>query len=474
MGKTLIIGAGPAGLTAGYYLAKHGRTVAILEGSPTHVGGISRTIDYNGFKIDIGGHRFFSKSQEIEDLWTELLPNDFLVRERSSKIFYRGQFYTYPLAPLEAARKLGWWSALLCFASFLKIQIKPVKNPTNFEDWVSNQFGRRLYAIFFKSYTEKVWGVDGKFISSDWAAQRIGELSLLKALISSFRFSPSPKKIKTLIRHFRYPRSGPGMLWTETAAKLRKLNGEIQMGARVTKLKYSAEAKTWSVSFLKDGEERLTEGWTDIISSAPLSELTSWLEPRLTADTLNVSRDLRYRHFIIVCLILRDEGKIKENWLYIHDSRVRVGRIQNFKSWSPEMVPKAEYCSYGMEYFCSDHDEMWNKSDSELIKVAKEEIQLLGLAMADQIEDATVVRQAKAYPLYTPDYQNKIVQIRSEIETSFPTLHLVGRNGMHKYNNQDHAMMTALIVAKNILAGKKELDPWCVNVDAIYQESQIQ
>ncbi len=473
---TAIIGGGPAGLTAAYLLTKEAMPVTVIEADPHYVGGISRTVNYNGYRFDIGGHRFFSKSAEVEALWDEILPNDFLVRPRSSRIFYGGNFFSYPLKPFEALTKLGLFESLHCVLSYAKARMKPVPSPKNFQDWVSNEFGHRLFSIFFKSYTEKVWGMDCREISADWAAQRIKGLSLGSAIKSAFthkRRGPEDKKkvVKSLINSFRYPRHGPGMMWEACADRVREQGGNVIMGKRVTACAY--DGNRWKLT-LRDGSGRESFiNADDVVSSAPLRELAQSLTPALEPKTLEAAGRLSYRDFLTVALILPDTDQFSDNWIYIHDPSVKVGRIQNFKSWSPELIADPRMTCYGLEYFCFEGDGLWDASDETLIALAQSELQKIGLAKIDDVIDGCVVRQKKAYPVYDDEYAANVDALRVEMEKKFPSLHLVGRNGMHKYNNQDHAMMTAMLCARNIIAGKKVYDLWQVNQDAEYHEGSV-
>jgi protoporphyrinogen oxidase len=469
-----VIGAGPAGLTAAYLLSKHEVPVIVLEADPVYVGGISRTARYKGFHFDIGGHRFFSKSKEVEDFWTEILPNDMLERPRSSRIYYRNKLFAYPLKAGEALWKLGLLESVRCVLSYMKARLFPIKNPRSFEDWVTNQFGSRLFNIFFKTYTEKVWGMSCKEISADWAAQRIKGLSLKTAILNAL-FRPKPKErgqvIKTLIDSFRYPRKGPGMMWETCAARVKEMGGAIEMGQAVVGAHWAADDELWTVTHKdRSGQTRTTRA-RHLISSAPMRHLVNGLSPRPSEECVRAANALKYRDFLTVMLILEDKQLFSDNWIYIHDPSVKVGRIQNFKSWSPEMVPDPKLCCYGLEYFCFEGDGQWNATDEALIEQAKAELEKLGLGKAADVRDGCVVRQPKAYPVYDDDYASHVNTIRVELEEKFPTLHLVGRNGMHKYNNQDHAMMTAMLCVQNILAEKQVFDLWKVNQDAEYHEA---
>jgi protoporphyrinogen oxidase len=466
--KVAIIGAGPAGLTAAYILSKADQDVTVFEADPKYVGGISRTETYKGNHFDIGGHRFFSKSQEVEDFWTEILGDDLLVRPRSSRIYYNHTFFTYPLAAKEALQKLGVVESFLCVFSYLCAKIFPVRNPVNFEDWVTNQFGKRLFNIFFKSYTEKVWGIPCKEISADWAAQRIKGLSLSSAIIHALFPSRGKSKggrIKTLIDSFRYPRKGPGMMWEVCASKSRMMGATIHMNAKIEKL-YKVENK-WTLE-VRDGLPM--SGFDEVISSAPLRELIPAIFPRLNERALVAAKNLNYRDFITVILIVEEKNAFTDNWIYIHDPSVKVGRIQNFKSWSPEMVADPSQACYGLEYFCFDGDGLWNMSDAELINLGKMEMAQIGLAANEEISDGYVVRQKKAYPVYDSTYKQNVEIIKAAV-LEYHGLQFVGRNGMHKYNNQDHSMMTSMLAVKNILAGHIIFDLWNVNEDASYHET---
>ncbi|BDG01734.1 NAD(P)/FAD-dependent oxidoreductase [Anaeromyxobacter oryzae] len=474
--STIVVGAGPAGLTAAYLLAKAGSPVTVFEADPEYVGGISRTVRHHGFHFDVGGHRFFSKSRRVEDFWTEILPGDMLERPRSSRIYYRGKFYSYPLRGTEALLKLGPVEAARCLASYVQARAFPIPEARTFQDWVTNQFGERLFEIFFKTYTEKVWGMSCREISADWAAQRIKGLNLttavLNALLPRIGRRDRSRVVKTLIDSFRYPRKGPGMMWEACAARTVAMGGRVELGAAVTHCAWDAPARRWTVTVRRrDGssEEATAE---HVISSAPLSMLERALSPSLSARTVEAIRSLRYRDFITVAVMLRDRDAFDDNWIYIHEPGVKVGRIQNFKSWSPEMVPDPAMACYGLEYFCFEHDALWNADDAALVDLAMRELSIVGLGRREDLVDACVVRQPKAYPVYDDSYATRIDVLREELAARFPTFHPVGRNGMHKYNNQDHAMMTAMLTVDNILAGERLYDVWKVNQDAEYHEEE--
>ncbi|MCZ7661177.1 MAG: NAD(P)/FAD-dependent oxidoreductase [Xanthobacteraceae bacterium] len=471
-----VIGAGPAGLTAAYCLTRETPSVLVLEKDPRYVGGISRTVHYKDYAFDIGGHRFFSKSKEVVDLWREILPDDFIERPRLSRIYYGGKYYAYPLRAFEALINLGPFASAACMLSYAWAKASPVPDPRSFHDWVRNQFGERLFRMFFKTYTEKVWGMSCDEISADWAAQRIKGLDLRVAVMDALARSLLPARrsaagapvVKTLIESFQYPRKGPGMMWEAATRKIVARGGKVLMGRDMERLAYDAERKLWriEVATAEGGRESYTA--RHVVSSAPVRELVEKLEPR--PISLFQARALRYRDFLTVALMLRRDELFPDNWIYIHDPSVKVGRVQNFGSWSPDMVPPGMSC-LGLEYFCFEGDGLWTSPDEDLIALAKRECAAIGLVAAGDVVDACVVRQPKAYPVYDDAYRENIATVRRELELSFPTLHLVGRNGMHKYNNQDHAMMTAMLTARNILAGERRYDVWAVNEDAEYHEA---
>src|SRR6187401_2328565 len=421
--RVVIIGAGPAGLTAGYLLSKEEVDVVVLEADPIYVGGISRTVTYKGFHFDIGGHRFFSKSKSVEDLWTEILPNDMLTRPRSSRIFYGGKFFSYPLKPSEAMLKLGVFNSILCVVSWLKARLFPIRNPKNFEEWVSNQFGKRLFNTFFKSYTEKVWGMSCKEISADWAAQRIKGLSLGSAIKNAILPQRQPKDknkvIKTLINSFKYPRKGPGMMWEACAAKTKELGGNILMGSKVVGCAFDEATSTWTLRFQDEHGNVHSLQSEHVISSAPMRELVNGLQPSVSDRSKQAANSLKYRDSLTVMLILKNRDAFEDNWIDIHDPSVQVGRIQNFRSWSPEMVPDPDKACYGLEYFCFEHDGLWDSTDEQLIELAARELRQIGLASEGDVLDGTVVRQKKAYPVYDDDYAKHVTTIREELDTCF-------------------------------------------------------
>ena len=470
--NVVILGAGPAGLTAAWELMKHDIPVTVLEKDSRYVGGLARTVEHKGYRFDIGGHRFFSKNDEVEETWTEILGDDLLTRGRLSRIYYSGRYIAYPLKAFNALRALGLIETIRCTASYAYARLRPVRNPRSFEDWVRNQFGWRLYSIFFKTYTEKVWGISTKEISADWAAQRIKSLDLWLAIRTAvFPSGPARKRgeiVTTLIDRFRYPRLGPGQMWEKVAQMLAGKGQPVLHGRELLGIEHRDGKVRSVISRGANGAVEEHRG-SDFVSSIPMRELVGLLDPAAPDDVRAAAAALGYRDFISIALMIDRKDVFPDNWIYIHDPSVKVGRIQNFKNWSPDMVPDQSKTCLGLEYFCFEGDGMWTMSDEGLIELAKKELEALGMCRAGDVFDGVVVRQQKAYPVYDDDYQDHVAVIRDYLAHQLPNLHLAGRNGMHKYNNQDHSMMTALLVARKIATGSS-LDPWKVNADAVYHE----
>jgi protoporphyrinogen oxidase len=465
--KVVIIGAGPAGLTAAYELCKSGVQSIVLE-KDNIVGGISRTVNYKGYHFDIGGHRFFTKVKAVDDMWREVLSDgEFLRRKRLSRIYFNKKFFYYPLRSSNALFGLGFWNSFLILLSYLWAQIVPQKPEETFEQWVSNRFGKRLYRIFFKTYTEKVWGIPANEITAEWAAQRIKGLSLLTALKKALinQKTKNGYVIKTLIDEFHYPKCGPGMMWEKVVPKVEEKGSKVCLGAEVERF-YWANNKLEAVEININGHRELIHG-TDFISSMPIRELIQKIQPSVPSDVLLAAKSLNYRDFITVVLIINKRDVFPDNWIYIHDPDVMVGRIQNFKNWSPHMVPDPNKTCLGLEYFCFEGDGLWTMSDQELIDLGKKEVGILDLAHTPDIIDGTIVKMPKAYPVYDSTYA-KSLQIIRKFLNRIDNLQLVGRNGMHKYNNQDHSMLTAMLAVQNILG--KNHDLWAVNTDQEYHE----
>src|SRR5918998_3055290 len=411
-----VLGGGPAGLTAGYLLAKRGRPVIVFESEP-QVGGIAKTEVRDGYRFDLGGHRFFTKSQEVNDLWHEVMKEEFLKRPRQSRIFWNGKFLKYPLDGMDVIRQLGPVELVRSGCSYLWAALKPKGKEENLEQWVSNRFGKRLYRHFFKTYTEKVWGVPTTELRAEWAAQRIKGLSFFSAAKAAF-LGNKGNKIKSLINEFHYPRFGPGQMWETMADEIIAHGGEVRLNSPVTKL----EVRDGRIVAIEAGGERIEP--SEVISSLPLRATVGLAGEAAPNDVVEAAQGLRYRDFLTVALVIDGEDLFPDNWIYIHDPDVRVGRIQNFRSWSPWMVPDQSKASVGLEYFCFQGDDLWEMDDDKLVELGKRDLGQLG------------------------------------------------RNGLHRYNNSDHSMLTAMRAVENITKGTAH-DIWAVNAESVYHEEDV-
>jgi len=461
-----VIGAGPAGLTGAYLLAKEGYDVTVFEGTGM-VGGISQTAQYKGYRFDIGGHRFFTKIEPVEELWHEILGDQFIKTPRLSRIYYNGKFFHYPLRAANALFGLGVFKAFAILCSYAKAKLWPNPVEENFEQWVSNRFGKKLYQIFFKTYTEKVWGIPCTDIRAEWAAQRIQNLSLAKAILNAASLNRRSTKIKSLINEFQYPRLGPGQMWEMCTDKVERLGGKVLMEHKVKRLEVEGGRVRAVVARNSEGEVRVEAD--HVISTMPVRSLVRALEPAPPADVLEAAGGLKYRDFLVVTLIIDAEPLFPDNWIYIHDPKVKVGRIQNFNNWSRAMVPDENRTCLGLEYFCFKGDGLWETKDEELIELAKKEVAELGLVDPNLVIDGCVVRMPKAYPIYDGEYREHLDKAREHLD-AITNLHPVGRNGMHKYNNQDHSMLTTMMAVWNMQGANH--DVWAVNTDFEYHEEQ--
>ena len=470
--QVVVIGAGPAGLTAAYLLSKQGHIVTVLEADDI-VGGISRTAQYKGYRFDIGGHRFFTKVAPVQDLWEELLASEFISVPRLSRIHYSGTYFDYPLKPMNALRGLGLVNSIRIVWSYLHAHFRPSPVEENLEQWVTNRFGRRLYEIFFKTYTEKVWGIPCTEIRAEWAAQRIQGLSLARAILTATSLNRRSTKIKSLIDEFRYPRLGPGQMWETAQQRVREMGSVVLMQHQVTAIDCEIDPGngTRRVTDVRastpDGERVFRAD--HVITTMPVRSLVRALRPEPPSVARNAAEGLRYRDFIAVALILNRTDLFPDNWIYIHTPGVKVGRIQNFNNWSAAMVPEPGRTCLGMEYFCFQGDGLWVSPDADLIAQAARELEQLGLAKATDVVDGTVIRMPKAYPVYDAEYREHLDNVREFIDP-IPNLHTVGRNGMHKYNNQDHSMLTAMMAVWNMQGARHDI--WEVNTDFEYHEEQ--
>ena len=462
---TVILGGGPAGLTAGYVLAKQGLPVIVLE-AENQVGGIAKTAVRDGYRFDLGGHRFFTKVKEVDDLWHEIMKEEFLKRPRMSRIYWRdrhgeAKFLDYPLRGPDVMKKLGPVDLTKALLSYLWAAVKPKGKEETYEQWVSNRFGRYLFNQFFKSYTEKVWGVPTSEIRADWAAQRIKNLSFFRAAWSAF-FGNRDNKVTSLISEFNYPRLGPGQMWEQMTEDIRALGGQVLLETKATKLEFEADRCVR----VHAGDQVFEP--SAVISSLPLRNTVGMSEPRPGPEVMAAAKGLRYRDFLTVAVVLNGEDLFPDNWIYIHDPNVNVGRIQNFRSWSPAMVPDPSKACVGLEFFCFAGDKLWESDDEDLVSLGMRELEQLGLARADQLEFGFVERVPKAYPMYDADYSERVHAIRSWLD-GLDNFIQVGRNGLHRYNNSDHSSLTAMRAVDNLVKGTDH-DIWAVNAESVYHE----
>lgn len=458
-GPVGVLGAGPAGLTASYLLAGAGVPSVLFE-ADDQVGGLSRTVVRDGYRFDLGGHRFFTKSQEVEALWREVLGDELLTRPRLSRIRWRGRYIDYPLRLTDVMRKVGPAELARCGASYSAAKIRPTREAETFDEWVTDRFGKRLFELFFKSYTEKVWGVPTTELRAEWAAQRIRDLSFGRAARAALL--GDGKEVRTLIEEFLYPRLGPGQMWETMAAKTVRLGGELRLSEPVERLR----REEGGITSVETTRGEIPVG--SVISSLPLPEVAQMLDPAPPADVMKAAAGLRHRDFLTVALAIEGADLFPDNWIYVHDPGVRVGRIQNFRSWSPWMVPFEEMTCVGLEYFCFEGDDLWSMDDDDLVSLAASELERIGLARAQVVERGWVVRVPKAYPIYDEFYAERVATIRAHLG-SIPNLQQVGRNGLHRYNNSDHSMLTAMRAVDNLIDGAGH-DIWAVNAESVYHE----
>ncbi|MFZ0547608.1 MAG: NAD(P)/FAD-dependent oxidoreductase [Candidatus Promineifilaceae bacterium] len=459
----IIIGAGPAGLTAAHELTRQGYSTTVFE-KQDKVGGIARTENYKGYYFDMGGHRFYTRSAEIQQFWQDILGDDLLRRPRLSRIYFNNKFFYYPLRPLNAMWNLGPLEAVRIMLSYSRWHLFPYREEETFEQWVTNRFGKRLFQTFFKAYTEKVWGIPCSELKAEWAAQRIKNLSLRNALSSMF-VKPNGR-ITSLIEAFYYPRRGPGMMWQAVGERVEQQGGQLHLDSQVIRIRRAGNRIT-EVEVCQNGRPHTISG-TDFISSMPIAQFLKRLDPPPPSAVLAAANSLRYRDFLTVCLIINRPHLFPDNWIYVHEPGVKVGRIQNFKNWSADMVPDPNTTSLGLEYFCNDDDPLWQMSDDMLIELGKREIEQIGLAKSADVTDGCVFRVPKSYPIYDSAYQRHLDTIRSYL-SSFENFQTIGRNGLHRYNNQDHAMLTGLLAVKNSLHNQKH-NLWKVNAEENYLE----
>jgi protoporphyrinogen oxidase len=466
MARHIIIGAGPTGLTAAWQLTEQGKDVLVLESDPLYVGGIARSVEYKGNFFDMGGHRFYSKNDEINRLWRQMLDEPFIEVPRLSRIYYKKHFFPYPIRIKETLKGLGFWESLKIVISFLKARIFIRNNKESFENWMVNRFGYRLYSTFFKTYSEKVWGIPCSEMNKDWAVQRMRGLSLFEVIKDTFFRKRAKDQVASLINSFIYPRKGPGQIWEAVRDKVVALNGQIKLNKNVIRLNHQDGIMT-SV-YTQDGG--VYTGDYFYISMA-LKDFAEGLNPQPPKEILTAARSLRYRDFIIVALIINKDKLFPDNWIYIHDPDVYVSRIQNYKNWSIDMQADRSQTCLGMEYFCNRGDWIWNSDDEALIKIAVREIHKIALADSEDCVDACVVRIPNAYPVYDREYKANLQKLKDYFNSYFKNVFPAGRSGLHNYNSMDHSMMTAILSVKNmnnINNGGRFFDVWAINTDEEY------
>jgi len=455
-GPVVVIGAGPAGLTAALKLVEAGVPVLVIEANE-RVGGLAQTVERDGFRFDIGGHRFFTKVPAVRELWRSMLGPDFLRRPRLSRIFFDGKFFAYPLKPADALLGLGFRRSFQILLSYIRIKVRPIRPEVSFEDWVTNRFGRRLYRIFFETYTQKVWGIPCCAISARWAAQRIQGLTLWTAVLNMLApwLNRRPQtQVRTLIDEFDYPRLGPGMMWEAFAARIKQLGGTVLLNARVTAL--SHDGRTVSTLEIEHAGGRFRQVASGVISTMALTHLVKSLDPPPPPSVLQAARRLKYRDFIMVAVVVDRPHVFDDNWIYIHDPSVKLGRIQNFKNWSSAMVPDPSKTCLGLEYFCTAGDEISSRSNDQLVDMAKKELHMID---PQWVLDATVVRVSNAYPIYDEGYDQALGVVRNYLQ-EFANLQTAGRNGTHTYNNQDHSMVMGMLAVRNLCGETHDL--WAI------------
>ena len=459
---TAVLGAGPAGLTAAYVLGQRQERGVVLE-ADLQVGGISKTVEVGGYRFDLGGHRFFTKLAPVQKMWEDVLGDELLTRPRLSRIYFDGKYFDYPLTAKDVVGRLGLWESTRCALSYARAQATRRGEAETFEEWVTDRFGKRLYNAFFRTYTEKVWGIPGSEIRSLWAAQRIKNFSLFQAMLTILGLKRND--VTTLIEQFKYPRLGPGQMWDAVADQVSAAGIPVRLQNRVTSIRHR-DGLVHSVVVDDNGAER----WLSVdgvVTTLALSDLVASLNPAPPDQVVEAAAKLRYRDFCIVALMTSEEAPFPDNWIYLHDPETRAGRVQNYGAWSDGLVRPGTTC-LGVEYFCFEGDEIWEMPDDEAIDLATRELARIGLIDPKKVFDGAKVRVPKAYPMYDAEYEKNLAIVRGHL-AGFANLRTCGRNGLHRYNNQDHSMWTAVLATINLLDGT-DYDVWSVNTEAAYHE----
>ena len=462
---TAVIGAGPAGLTAAYALGARGEDAVVFEAGDT-VGGIAKTVVWGDYRFDLGGHRFFTKLPPIQGLWERVLGDELLVRPRLSRIYFHGRFFAYPLQARDVLRGLGPVESTRCALSYLWSRLRPPPQELTFEDWVVARFGRRLYANFFGPYTKKVWGIPGTELRAEWAAQRIKGFSFGHAVRNILGLEKST--VTTLIEEFHYPRLGPGQMWEVLAEEVEAMNVPVRRRSPVQAILHDGSRATAVVSAPNGSPETLAVG--GVLSSMALSDLVLCLDPPAPPEVIEAAESLRYRDFCLVALVIDGPEPFPDNWIYLHDPEIRAGRVQNFGAWSPDMVVPGTTC-LGAEYFCSEGDDIWTMAEEDLVAMTVADLARIGLVDPARVLDGVRIKVPRAYPIYDESYASALALIRGYL-ASFENLVTCGRNGLHRYNNQDHSMWTALLAVSNLLDGSHH-DVWDVNTEQAYHEEGV-
>ncbi len=463
--KVVVIGAGPAGLTAAYLLSKAGVAVDVYEASPS-VGGLAKTIELWGQKVDIGPHRFFSSDRRVNELWLEVVGRDYAMVDRLTRIYYNKRFFYYPLKPVDALLKLGIFRATACVASYMKEKVAPTPEEDTFESWVVHRFGRQLFNIFFKSYSEKLWGIPCNKLDSDFAAQRIKKLSLFEAIKNAVLPSKTNKH-KTLVDRFAYPTGGTGLVYERMAQYVTQHGGAVHCNAPVKRV--VAENGTAVGIELADGQQRR---YDHVISTMPLTIMTAALDG-VPADIKEKASQLKFRNTVLVFLHVAAKDLFPDNWLYVHSAELQMGRLTNFRNWVPQLYGDKQSTIMALEYWCYDTDPLWTQDEATTIALASKELRATGLIGDAKITEGKVYPIKRCYPVYDRNYKSRLKPVEDYL-TTIGNLSVIGRYGAFKYNNQDHSILMGILAAENILCGQRKNDLWEINTDyESYQEASV-